>query len=398
MELLPRWGPAQFLKPPRELALTADRTQWPQVRLTEGAFEDAFLSGAYSRGAPSPLVRKLGSNPHIVARPLRAALLALMLEQRVAGHAAARAAAAAAVDSASPAHSAGSGSGDARPALAPASALQRCLAAGSRRFEVWETFPVWDRDAEAAVWSREAVLLNLNVPASAALSSVAGSSSSSLGDPVSAVPAPEVEMDSSAAPGSMRALLMGHPLHALEALFPLEAACLLGAAVAARAAKLRSATAAAASHSHGPTAGNASEPARAAADRGALSSELPCEDPTALAEAAASIAGSAAASAAASTTAMMRSGHSGATLGSPARAGDCAVELPMGHLSPKSEFGGAVLQPPPAAMGRSADAWVSDIARQNWHKHVFGCASVVAEMCAAATGGSFLQAMIALGF
>lgn len=67
-------SPRAILSPPPACVAPEEKAPWlPALR----------ASRRYVRGAPSPLVRALGRNPHVTARPLRRALYGLVLGQGV---------------------------------------------------------------------------------------------------------------------------------------------------------------------------------------------------------------------------------------------------------------------------------------------------------------------------
>lgn len=63
-------------KPPAKGKLPSPRLIGPPspVSLNENSLSDLYSDGLYRRGAPSPLIRHMGFNPHIVVQPLRKAL------------------------------------------------------------------------------------------------------------------------------------------------------------------------------------------------------------------------------------------------------------------------------------------------------------------------------------
>lgn len=193
----------------------------------------------------------------------------------------------------------------------------------------------------------------------------------------------------------MRSLLLGHPLQAMKAIFPREAACLEGAAAMSRLTFTRPAAALGRSAVAGPAASSVAPAAAASAGSEAEALALAAAIRRQNELAAEPVAVMAAAAPDATATRRPPLYRFIPPCKSTAHRYTPAPGTPLGHEGPTSQHGGSVLQPSPAALGLPAD---TPIDRQNWFKHVFACASVVAEMCAAATGGSFLQAMIALGF
>lgn len=149
----------------------------PSVRGEEGSLLDALETRTYTRGAPSPLIRLLGRNPHEDARPLRGALMRLLLERR-----------------------------------SFSDLWLEDFRSGVVDFK--EKLPVWDAAAGAVMW-READLRVPIVP------------DATTADAAAAEPAREAEYR------RLVRLLQGDPRDAIAAFFPAEAACLPGASAAA---------------------------------------------------------------------------------------------------------------------------------------------------------------------
>lgn len=185
----------------------------------------------------------------------------------------------------------------------------------------------------------------------------------------------------------MRQLLLGHPFDAMRELFPLEAACLRASApadVAGLEGAVACAAMAASVSSSSPTT-STSAVVGVAAD---------AEDPLVAAP-------SEPLSASASGTSL-RSRHWGElpVLVFPAPVYSALPGTTLAHSCTASERVHAMPMPPAiqTALRKLDGSRQAEIKQELWYKHVFGCASTVAEVCAAATGKSYLSALIALGF
>lgn len=188
----------------------------------------------------------------------------------------------------------------------------------------------------------------------------------------------------------MRQLLLGHPFDAMRELFPVEAACLRTAAMAVAAGPERPVSDDAAAVVTGAPS--------AAASFGA---DVDAEDPLVAASSEPPLASDSVPNHAAGVSTPRREGQlrlPGLSLPSP---GYSAVPgIVLAHRSSPRERVYAMPMPPAiqAALRKLDGSRQAEIKHELWYKHVFGCASTVAEVYAAATGKSYLSALIAMGF